>query len=479
MQRTVVVTGAGISGLAACCHLAKYAHGTKVILLEASDRLGGWLHSTRTERGAVFEHGPRGIRPAGPVGKNTLKLVSDLGLENDILPVPGDHPASQNRYLYVDGKIHKLPSSIGSILQTSPPFTKPIIGSILKELMVRREKTPDETVHAFMQRRFGKELADIAVDSLCRGVFAGDCRKLSVRSCFPMLYNAEQKYGSVVLGMLFGGGNCPSPRNSGLPIVTTKKSWGRWSLTFKRNSKALPSLSNYSFKLSILYYSMHVLVMPEFRLFNVSIRVVKLQDGTIKADHVISATSAKALSFMLPPSMDALTEELRQILSATVAVVNLEYEGSVLPFVGFGHLVPSLEDACVLGIIYDSVSYPQQNRTGAPTTRLTVMMGGAWFLEQIGDPDKISQDHLLKVAMEAVRCHLGVQTDPLYSITHIQKECIPQYTVGHWKRLENITNYLHHSKVPLSVVGASYQGVSVNDCIYFAQLAVDKLLGKS
>nr|XP_005999400.1 PREDICTED: protoporphyrinogen oxidase [Latimeria chalumnae] len=444
MQRTVVVTGAGISGLAACCHLAKYAHGTKVILLEASDRLGGWLHSTRTERGAVFEHGPRGIRPAGPVGKNTLKLVSDLGLENDILPVPGDHPASQNRYLYVDGKIHKLPSSIGSILQTSPPFTKPIIGSILKELMVRREKTPDETVHAFMQRRFGKELADIAVDSLCRGVFAGDCRKLSVRSCFPMLYNAEQKYGSVVLGMLFGGGNCGERNPSGVSVS------GR-----------------------------RVFMLTSHWLLRTVCLQVKLQDGTIKADHVISATSAKALSFMLPPSMDALTEELRQILSATVAVVNLEYEGSVLPFVGFGHLVPSLEDACVLGIIYDSVSYPQQNRTGAPTTRLTVMMGGAWFLEQIGDPDKISQDHLLKVAMEAVRCHLGVQTDPLYSITHIQKECIPQYTVGHWKRLENITNYLHHSKVPLSVVGASYQGVSVNDCIYFAQLAVDKLLGKS
>ncbi|XP_064424511.1 protoporphyrinogen oxidase [Latimeria chalumnae] len=475
MQRTVVVTGAGISGLAACCHLAKYAHGTKVILLEASDRLGGWLHSTRTERGAVFEHGPRGIRPAGPVGKNTLKLVSDLGLENDILPVPGDHPASQNRYLYVDGKIHKLPSSIGSILQTSPPFTKPIIGSILKELMVRREKTPDETVHAFMQRRFGKELADIAVDSLCRGVFAGDCRKLSVRSCFPMLYNAEQKYGSVVLGMLFGGEKGP---RTDVPLSrrAVSENWSQWS--FKTGIQTLPESMEDFLKGRGVEIHRNAPVQKLERTGDDSWEV-KLQDGTIKADHVISATSAKALSFMLPPSMDALTEELRQILSATVAVVNLEYEGSVLPFVGFGHLVPSLEDACVLGIIYDSVSYPQQNRTGAPTTRLTVMMGGAWFLEQIGDPDKISQDHLLKVAMEAVRCHLGVQTDPLYSITHIQKECIPQYTVGHWKRLENITNYLHHSKVPLSVVGASYQGVSVNDCIYFAQLAVDKLLGKS
>ena len=50
------------------------------------------------------------------------------------------------------------------------------------------------------------QLADIAIDSLCRGVFAGDCRTLSVRSCFPVLFNAEQKRGSLTLGFLLGSG---------------------------------------------------------------------------------------------------------------------------------------------------------------------------------------------------------------------------------------------------------------------------------
>ena len=47
----------------------------KVILLESSGRYGGWLWSTQRPDGAVFEHGPRGIRPAGAVGWNTLNLV--------------------------------------------------------------------------------------------------------------------------------------------------------------------------------------------------------------------------------------------------------------------------------------------------------------------------------------------------------------------------------------------------------------------
>ena len=47
----------------------------QVILLESSGRYGGWLWSTQRSDGAVFEHGPRGIRPAGAVGLNTLNLV--------------------------------------------------------------------------------------------------------------------------------------------------------------------------------------------------------------------------------------------------------------------------------------------------------------------------------------------------------------------------------------------------------------------
>lgn len=50
------------------------------------------------------------------------------------------------------------------------------------------------------------QVAALAVDSLCRGVFAGSSRELSVRSCFPSLFQAEQAHGSVLLGLLLGAG---------------------------------------------------------------------------------------------------------------------------------------------------------------------------------------------------------------------------------------------------------------------------------
>uniref|UniRef100_A0A8C6WVA9 Protoporphyrinogen oxidase n=1 Tax=Neogobius melanostomus TaxID=47308 RepID=A0A8C6WVA9_9GOBI len=58
----VAVLGGGIGGLAAAHYLRKRAPGAKVLLLEGSERLGGWLWSNRRPDGAVFELGPRGVR---------------------------------------------------------------------------------------------------------------------------------------------------------------------------------------------------------------------------------------------------------------------------------------------------------------------------------------------------------------------------------------------------------------------------------
>ncbi|XP_030044181.1 protoporphyrinogen oxidase isoform X2 [Microcaecilia unicolor] len=411
MQRTVVVAGGGISGLTACYHLAKSSSTPKIILLEGSSRLGGWLLSTRTDDGAVFEHGPRGIRPAGSVGKNTLNMVSELGLEDEILPVPGDHSASKNRYLYVNKALHKLPSSISGVLRTIPPFSKPLIWCGLRDFMAKRGTQPDETVHEFVVRRLGKEVADIAIDSLCRGVFAGDCRRLSLRSCFPILYEAERKRRSIILGMVLAGGERPH-FDSALIRRAKKERWSQWSL--RSGMETLPE------------------AMEEF-LRGRGVQIYK----------------------------DTPLQQLERTADNR--------------WKGFGHLVPSFEDSTLLGIVYDSVAFPDQNHCGAASTRLTVMMGGAWFEVGIGDPDKVSHDQILCRAREAVTSHLGISETPTRAIVKLHKACIPQYTLGHWQRTENIFKYLKHQMLPLSVVGASYEGVSVNDCIFSARNAVEKL----
>lgn len=474
MQRTVVVAGGGISGLTACYHLVRDGGVSKVILLEGGSRLGGWMHTTRTEDGAVFEHGPRGMRPAGVVGKNTLCMISELGLEGELLPVPRSHPAAKNRYLYVNKSLHKLPSSIGGVLRTIPPFSRPLFLCGLQDLTAPRGTKEDESVHDFFSRRFGKELADIVVDSLCRGVFAGDCRQLSLRSCFPFLYEAERNKRSVVLGMVTGGDKTP-PLDSPLIQRSKKEKWSQWSL--RRGMQTLSdALEEYIKERGVEVHKDTPLEALERRADGSW--QVKLPGGSVSADHIISAVPAAVMSKLLTPIAEPMARTLRAMSAATVAVVNLEYDGEVLPVSGFGHLIPSFEDKAKLGIVYDSLAFPEHNRRGTSSTRLTVMLGGAWFESSLGDPESVSKEKLLGLASEAAATQLGVKEKPSRAIVHLNKSCIPQYTLGHWKRIDHLFSYIRQHSLPLSLIGASYQGVSVNDCIYNAKKSVQRLTGR-
>ncbi|KAJ8005359.1 hypothetical protein DPEC_G00145800 [Dallia pectoralis] len=475
MQKTVAVLGGGIGGLSACYHLSKSSQISKIVLLEGDGRFGGWLRSTRREDGAVFEHGPRAIRPAGAVGRNTLNMVEDLGLESEVLPVTHGHASSKNRYLYVGGQLHKMPSGLGGVLRTVPPFTRPLVQSVLREILISKGKEEDESIHSFVSRRLGTELADIAIDSLCRGVFAGDSRRLSVRSCLPILYKAEKARGSIVLGMLLGSGPEPDVPTSALAKRASQENWAQWSLKtgLQNLSEALEERMK-----DVRSVELHRDSPVKGLRMTGNTWEIKLEDGTIKADHIIAALPAKALASALPSAAQPLSQQLREISTVTVAVVNLEYEGSVLPVTGFGHLLPSSEDRGVLGVVYDSVPFPQHNRNGGPTTRLTVMMGGAWFQEVFGNPEEVTEQLFVERATQAVSSHLGITTPPVWSTATINKDCIPQYYLGHWKRLEIMRKYIKDHNMPITLAGASYDGVSVNDVIFSGRTASESLVGK-
>ncbi|XP_015254587.1 PREDICTED: protoporphyrinogen oxidase [Cyprinodon variegatus] len=475
-MKTVAVLGGGIGGLAASFYLCKNPQVTKVIVLESSSRFGGWLWSLRRSDGAVFELGPRGIRPAGAVGHNTLNMVEALGLDGEILPVSYSHDASKNRFLYINGQLHRLPSEMRTIFQTVPPFSRPLAFSLMKEFLVKKGKEADESIHSFVSRRLGKEVADIAIDSMCRGVFAGDCKKLSVRSCFPALYNAEQQRGSLTLGMLLSSGSAPVIPPGNLAQRAKKESWAQWSL--RRGVETFPeAITEYLQQSGRV--ELHKNAAVKQMIPTTSGWKVKTEDGEISADHVISALPAKALSCVLPPSCRSLTQQLQDISAVTVAVVSLEYDGSILPVTGFGHLIPSWEDPGLLGIVYDSVPFPQHNRPNGQSTRLTVMMGGAWFQNVFGDPEEVTTEVFLTRATEAVRCHLGVSGAPRWSNVVLHTDCIPQYYLGHFQRIDSMRGFIRTNNLPLSLVGSAYDGVSVNDVVFSGRTAVAELMGGS
>uniref|UniRef100_A0AAV2MFM6 Protoporphyrinogen oxidase n=1 Tax=Knipowitschia caucasica TaxID=637954 RepID=A0AAV2MFM6_KNICA len=462
----------GIGGLSAAFYLSRSAQVSKVVVLEGSARVGGWLWSNRRPDGAVFELGPRGVRPVGPTGRNTLNMVEELGLESEVLPVSQDHVASQKRFLFVRGQLWEMPRGLSGLLRPTPPFSRALLPLLLSEVFVSRAEDQDETLHSFVSRRFSSELADIAVSSLCRGVFAGDSRKLSVRACFPDLHRAESQRGSVVLGMLLGTVGRPDVAPGPLALRAQRERWAQWSL--RSGLESLPE----ALKLQLQSRGVELHTGAQVRGLQRTDSgwTVQTESGPISADHIVSALPAQALGSVLPSSCSALASLLEQVSCVTVAVVSLEYSSAVLPVQGFGHLLPASEDPAVLGVVYDSVFFPQHNSPEGDSTRLTVMMGGAWFQQVFGDPDHVSTDLLLSRAVSAVTTHLGVKQLPVWSNVALHRDCIPQYYLGHAQRVELMRSWIRDADLPLSLVGSSYDGVSVNDVIFSGRTAAESLL---
>ncbi|XP_071941581.1 protoporphyrinogen oxidase-like [Antedon mediterranea] len=486
--RNFVVLGGGISGLSAAYYLQMSLNGlkhqrclNKVTVLENSPRIGGWIESTQLNNGAIFEHGPRSLRPFG-VGRASLDLVNDLGLSDKVLPVLQTHPGSQNRFIYANGQLHTLPNNLGALFKKQPLFSQRLITTFIKEIFKKKSLKEDESIHSFVSRRFSNDIADYLVDALCIGVFAADCRKLSVRSCFPMLFDAEQSRGSVVLANLSPS---KAKQESSLDVQSnhliersTNERWTMWSL--EGGLQKLPDkIYETLIDAGVSVIKSTACTSIDFKETDAGKKVANVSTSSgncIEADHVLSAIPSQALTSVLSKHNSTFRDALSSMDAVDVAVVNLQYNGNILKQQGFGYLIPSNQQSKLLGVIFDSCTFPSNDSQDSPSTRLTCMMGGSWFQEHFGSVTSVDNDHLLTVAKDNIKDHLGIVDELINTAVKIHQKCIPTYKPGHFKVLENLESHIIDERLPLSLLGSSYYGVSVNDCINNSRNAVNQII---
>ncbi|XP_054167440.1 protoporphyrinogen oxidase-like [Oppia nitens] len=493
--KSVVVLGGGISGLSTAYYLHKFCSQLKtrvplpkIVVVESSSHLGGWLKTCTFDDGVRHELGPKTLRVATNSGYNALSLVGDLGLSGEVVGTSGKSVVSQKRFIVANDELVQLPNKVQDLLFKRKPFTKRLISYVIQDL-----RTPvidleaigrDISVYDYVQRRLGTEIADYFIDPLCRGITAGNSKKLSVLSVFPDMVRGEQESGAIIAGAITNAQKTNVMKSLYDSPLITEAQTKRWSTyTFNDGMQALPNrLCDYMMSLddkSIEIYNDSTVKKIDFdpttRSTTISISTPEDNNVELEASHVFSAIPARNLASVLSHRFGDLSESLNDITSVHMAVINLEFKGKLMPdSSGFGFLVPSRENSNILGIVYDSCVSPQFN-ANKDITRLTVMMGGEWFEEIFGtnDVDNVDKNLVLNYAVDAVRKYLKIGDKPYRHIVSIHKNCIPQYYLGHSLRLAKIDELVKKHSLNMTLVGASYQGFSVPDCIYYSKLAAE------
>jgi protoporphyrinogen/coproporphyrinogen III oxidase len=475
-MKSIGILGGGITGLSALhwAHKGALAEPKqtrrKLKLYESSGRVGGWINSqvhtseeSNTKR--LFEYGPRSLRAV--TAADSLELVDDLQLQNELIMASS---YSKVRFLMRGGAVKKLPSSAMAALQ-DPALREALWTDIRltksKCDSVREKEGGDSTIEQFMLRHFGRPATEEIIAGVVAGIYAGNISKLSLQSCFPAFGNAEKSHGSLIRGMIFG--SKPNRTDSAL-MADVKKKGGVFS--FKGGLSAISEALRNKYIDEI-----NVSGKVEALEFGVGAGpvTVRLSDGSSYLhEAVISALPAFELARLLKPTDSLLSEWLLQIPFININVVNMAFDGDVISpdLKGFGFLVPPKEKQPFLGVAIDSVVFPDQTFDGRSETRLTVMIGGDTSCHP-NVPDVVSMPlaQQLEIAQNAVRKYLGITQSPTDVQQTICKQAIPQYIVGHAARLRQIEQRLDAVAPRLVLSGASFYGVSVNDCISSARRA--------
>lgn len=470
-----IVLGGGISGLSAAYYLLKHPNLSNAPkLFEASSRFGGWIKSdvSSADERVRFECGPRTLRPKGVKGFNTLALCSELGLSSELLPIPSSHPAAKNRLLAVNNELCLLPSSLMGIFRTTRPFTKPLIYGLIHDFKNSYVGKPltDDSIYNFTERRFGTEIAKYLVSSMICGICAGDAKEISVKFLMKDLFDFEQMHSSVVKGIYHKTTNrlAKTDKSSKSDCDLVRRSVAeRWSVySLNDGLEKLPKTMAQHLDANGVQLNKNA--KCEHIEFNSNGASVSVNGKNYDTDFVVSSLPAFEIGKLLKKQHPVLADELLAIPYVDVAVVNFQFAGrDLLNQPGFGFLVPPIENSPILGVIYDSCCFEMGNNTV-----LTAMMGGKWFRERFG---AANENDLYEKAIEQIRQILKIKQKPDAFKVNILRQCIPQYVVGHFERIERIMKYINDNKMQLSLCGSAYDGVGVNDAIYSAKEAVDSI----
>lgn len=182
-QYEVIVVGAGIAGLYASYKLEKL--GYEVLLLEASQRLGGTWES-KQYKSSIYELGPNTILDRSEVLNN---LIQELGLK----PISKNHA----KYIYLFGKLKKISNPIQLLFSDLLSLKSKIM--ILFEAFRNFDIYPEESVHDFFVRHFGLEFVHNLLNPMLKGIWAADIQQLSMPAALPRIYNSIKKSkGSII-----------------------------------------------------------------------------------------------------------------------------------------------------------------------------------------------------------------------------------------------------------------------------------------
>ncbi len=459
MRASVVIVGAGISGLAAAWELSGASAGpdeatARIEVIESEKRVGGAL-ATTDFAGRTIDLGADGFLARRPEAVN---LIRELGLEQQLEAIDASGAS-----IYLHGALYELPTGLVLGVPTSVRDIKQVKGlSRGARWHLRRDRwlprrlvvEEDASIGQIVRTKLGDELSYHFIEPMIGGIQAGRIDELSARSVFPALLDAARAGGSLTKALRPTGPVSPGPASAlvaSAPLFCTLRGGvGSLAIELERRLIERGVVVRKGVGVSALRRTPSGTYPWE----------VDTPATTTPANAVIMAAPAHVAGRLLGAHHPAL-RALETVDFAGAAMVTFCVGGDdvTLPARGTGVLVPlgtpwSHHDTMmVTAITLLDRKWPHLRRDGEVLLRTHV---GRVDDERAND---LSDDELRERVANELRALLGRFEQPRDSLVQRWPRALPQYHVGHERLVRDARSAAGELRVALA--GMAYDGVGI------------------
>jgi len=444
----VIVVGGGICGLTAAWRLMRA--GARVRLLEEQDTVGGCIRTEQRD-GCLLEKGPFNVLVRDDVFHELLDACAD-----EIEPIRASDEAGA-RFVLKNGRLHRVPTGPGALVKSPLLSTGAKLHMLIGTLLSPRARQDDPTIAQVAQRRLGAEVADTFISALVAGIFGGDSDKLSLKACFPSVWQFDRSKRSP---LIYEVGVLRRKKREALEHPERQSRKGL--ISFREGLGSLPAwLGRQCGDDLVTNCRVESIKSHDGRFIVRAHDVVTGVSRELSAGHLLVATPASVTADLLRSVCPTAASELGSIPTASLVVLNLVYRATDVghPMRGYGFLVPGSERGMpVMGVLWADSAFPHHS---TPDQRIIrVFLGGT------RDPEAVSRsdDELLQISSNALRDLLQIRGEPERADICRWPNSIPQYHCGHTELIERVERELE-STPNLHLVGSYLRGVSINDCV--------------
>jgi oxygen-dependent protoporphyrinogen oxidase len=396
---TVVVVGAGVAGLAAARYLTRA--GVRVIVLEKNAHAGGRLYTDVVD-GFEIDAGAQFIANFCP---HTLRLIRELGLQEDLVRIPGASAILRAGRLYGVWPDLRLvftglisPLSKLTLLKPLGPLLRHW-GEMDLHAFHRAHQLDTRSIASYVRQELNEEILEYVIQPPLTGIF----------------YLAPEQASQALLFLLIKA-------SLGVRIFTLRHGLGRLSeamaadLLVHRNAEVVAVTPNEAGG-----YAVRAHIDGEERLFS--------------ADGVVCATPAAVVPDLFPnlnAQQRSFFEAIRYSLNIT-ATIGVERR---LPPAFYGLLFPRREGGHLAIAAIQSVKNPAQVPVGRD---LVTLHSADLASRELWEKD----DDAIRAILRSDLRQAGLAYDlgeELFCRTYRWRYAIPDFDVGHFKRLKQFAD---------------------------------------